>query len=363
MSYQESRAEYLSHVAMLEGKGVHLPGVESYVPEEWKTNWNLAMDAQPALTTAANNSLPMIFTTMVDPQVFRVLFTPNKAADIFGERQKGTWVDDTIMFPTVEHLGAVASYGDYNNSGDVNVNYNYPSRQSYLFQTQKQYGEREIERAGLARINLVSEMDIAAAMVLNKFANLCYFFGVQGLQNYGLLNDPGLSAPITPGTKANGGQKWITAGGAINASPNEVYLDFQALYSQLVKQTGGAIEKDSPMTLAMGPDAAVALTAANSFGTDVGALLKANYANITVKTAMQYEAISSTNSQGNPAGSLVQLIAGNIEGQETGYCAFNEKMRAHKIIPESSSWKQKITGGTWGSIVRQPAAIASMLGV
>ena len=38
--------------------------------------------------------------------------------------------------------------------------------------------------------------------MLNKFSNLTYFFGVQGLQNYGLLNDPHLNASLTPATKA-----------------------------------------------------------------------------------------------------------------------------------------------------------------
>src|SRR4029077_11942485 len=95
----------------------------------------------------------------------------------------------------------------------------------YLFQTIKQYGERELERAGLARINWVSELDKAAATVLNKFSNLTYFFGVTGLQTYGLINDPNLPATLTPATKAGGGLAWFTASGAPNATANEVYND------------------------------------------------------------------------------------------------------------------------------------------
>ncbi len=62
-------------------------------------------------------------------------------------------------------------------------------------------------------------------------------------------------------------------------------------------------------------------------------------------------------------GNLVQLIAEDVEGQDTGYCAFNEKMRAHPVIRAASSFKQKVTSGVWGAIIRQPAAIAGMLGV
>jgi hypothetical protein len=38
-------------------------------------------------------------------------------------------------------------------------------------------------------------------------------------------------------------------------------------------------------------------------------------------------------------------------------------MRAHAVVVEESSWKQKKSGGTWGAIIRQPLGIASMIGV
>ncbi len=63
------------------------------------------------------------------------------------------------------------------------------------------------------------------------------------------------------------------------------------------------------------------------------------------------------------AGNLIQLIATKVEGQDTGYCTFNEKLRTHAIVRDLSSFKQKHTSGTWGCIVRQPFAIAQMIGV
>jgi hypothetical protein len=38
-------------------------------------------------------------------------------------------------------------------------------------------------------------------------------------------------------------------------------------------------------------------------------------------------------------------------------------MRAHAIVKDLSAFKQKMTGGTWGAIIRMPAGISSMLGV
>jgi len=78
---------------------------------------------------------------------------------------------------------------------------------------------------------------------------------------------------------------------------------------------------------------------------------------------VQYGAVSTSNPQGIVGGNLLQLIADEVEGQETGFCAFNEKLRAHPIIRALSAFKQKKTQGTWGAVVRQPFAITQMLGV
>lgn len=364
MNFQEAQAQWAADSARFAELGAVLPDVKSYIPDEFKRDFTLALDAQPAMITGANSGVPAFLTTMVDPTVFKILFTANKAAQIFGEERKGTWLDETMMFPVVEHVGEVSSYSDFAENGHTNVNTNWPQRQSYLFQTVKEYGERELERAGLARINWVSEIDQAAATVLNKFQNYTYFFGVSGLQCYGLLNDPNLSASLTPATKAYaaGGVKWVN-NGAIVATANEIYADIQSLFYQLVAQSGGLIEAEDEMTLAMSPGSAVALTATNAFGVNVGDLLKKNFPNIKIETAVQYGVTSATNPQGIAAGNLVQLIAKSVEGQQTGYCSFNEKMRAHTMVKGMSSFKQKLTGGTWGAIIRMPFAIASMVGV
>lgn len=364
MNLQESKQAWDSHRALHEARGVIVQdSVQSYVPEEFKANFALAMDAQPALSTTTSAGIPYFLTTMVDPAIFKILFAPVKAATIFGEVRKGNWLDETAMFPTVEHTGEVSSYGDHNMNGSTGVNEVWPQRQAYLFQTIKEYGERALERAGLGRINLVSEIDQAAATIMARYANLTYFYGVAQLQNYGLFNDPNLSAAITPVTKANGnGNVWIYQG-AINATANEVYEDVQSLFYQLVSQTAGTVDQNAKMTLAMSPTSQVALTATNSFGVNVSDLIKKNFPNLKVETAVQYGAKSTANPHGNAAGNLVQLFVDDIEGQDVGYCAFNEKMRAHSIIKELSAFRQKVTGGTWGAIIRQPMGIAQLLGV
>ncbi|MGR7993841.1 hypothetical protein [Xanthobacter sp. ZOL 2024] len=361
---QDAKAAWAADSLTLEQLGVVFPDVVSYTTEPMKRDFTLAMDALPTLSTSANSGIPAFLTTMVDPQVFKILFSPTNAAKILGEVRKGSWTDQTAMFPVVEHTGEVSSYGDHSENGHTGANTAFPQRQSYLYQTIVEYGELELERAGLAKINYVSELDAAAATTMNRFQNLTYFKGVSGLQNYGLLNDPNLSASLSPATKASPatGNTWFNSG-APNCTANEVYNDILALYTALVAQTGGLVDAETPMVLAMSPGSEAALSFTNSFGLTARDILQKNYPNIKIVTAVQYAVLSASNPQGVAGGNLMQLIATSVEGQETGYCAFNEKMRSHPIIRQLSSFRQKRTGGTWGAIIRQPFAIVSMLGI
>ena len=333
--------------------GIHLPGAMDWLPEEYKFDFQLACDAQPVLTTVSNSGIPSWLTTLVDPQVYEVLFSPLAGAEIIGEQKRGDWLMETAMFPVVERTGQVASYGDFSPMGRAGINTQFVQRQSYLYQITLEYGQRETERMGLAKINYVAELQAAGAFVLNRFQNLSYHFGIAQLECYGLLNDPGIPAAVTPATKAYGGVKWVNSNQVV-ATANEIYNDIQTLYIQLVQQMGGLVNKDTPMVVVLPNTVAIALTATNTFNVNVVDLLQKNFGKIRFVTDTLY---STT------GGNVVQMIAETVEGQKYGYCAFNEKLRAHPIIPDLSSWKQKRTQGTWGAIIRQPYACAQMLGV
>jgi len=367
MTYQEALARFRAEMPVFREMGVSwedgAPVPTAYLPEDFAMDDRLAMDAQPALQTVGNAGIPSLFTTFVNPKVFEVLFAKNQAAIIFGEVRQGDWTDDTALFPVVEHAGEVTSYGDYNEDGTATANPNWPARQNYIFQIVKQYGERELARAGKARLNWIGELDASAATQLNKFHNLTYFYGVGQLPNYGLLNDPGLTAFLTPAPKAFGNNQWIT-GTVVTATANEIFADIQSLFLALVNQTFGLVNNRTKVVLAMSPASRMALTATNSFNVNVETLLKQNFPNIRIEDAVQYGGVSASNPQGYATGGfIVQMIAETVENQETGFCAFSEKMKSHPIIRAVSSFKQKVTGGTWGAVVRQPANIATMIGV
>jgi hypothetical protein len=306
--------------------------------------YDMAMDAQAPMITSSNAGVPAFLSNFVSPETIKVLLAPMKAAQILGEKQLGDWTTKTATFPMIELTGEVSSYGDFNNNGSSGANMNLPQRQSYHYQTTSRWGELQLDTFALAKIDYVSKINEASILALNKFQNKTYFFGVAGLQNYGLLNDPSLSAPIVPSAA------WSLG----STTSDTIYADVVRLFAKLVVQGGGNIDMDAKMVLVMSPAASVALTKTNQYLVNVKDLLAKNFSNLRFETAVEYSTAS---------GELVQLIVEEIEGQKTATAAFTEKLRAHRVVAETSAWVQKKSQGTFGTVIYQPFAIAQMLGV
>lgn len=371
MTPQEARAAFLAHRPMLVERGVSwYPGTEprSYWPSDFRQvamDAGLALDAVPAIGSNPNVGIPTLFTTYVDPKVYKWILAALAIADIIGEERRiGDWAEQTAMFPVAEPTGETTSYSDYADGGrPSDYNANWPQYQQYLFQAVIDYGDLEVERFSRAKINVISEKQEARARNLNTFLNFIYAFGVAFLQNYGLLNDPLLSASLTPGPKAYGGTAW-QVGTVTRATPNEIFTDIQSLITLAVQQTLGRANMKSRMTLALGPVSHMAITATNSFNVNTTDLLKKNFPNLEINgEAVQYSAQSSINPQGVVAGNLMQLIVHEIEGQQTGFAAYGEKLRTFPVIRQLSSFRQKAVSGGWGTVIRMPMAIASMIGI
>lgn len=292
------------------------------------------------LITTPNAGILAMFTTYVDPRVIEIAVEPMKAAQIFGETKKGTWVDDNLQFPIAESTGEVSSYDDFGTNGMSGANVNWENRQPYHYQTIVEVGEREVERAGAAKLDWVARKQIAAALVLNKFQNKSYFFGVSGLANYGILNDPSLSASLP-------GADW----GPLTA--DQVFASVQgALYGRLIGQTKGLVDRDARMVLLLSPQNEVNLLKTNQYNVNVVDQLKKNFPNMRVETAPE---MSTT------AGELVYLIVEEYEGVRTVEPTFTEKMRVHPMVLGLSSWQQKRSQGTVGAIIYRPLMVASLI--
>lgn len=369
MNLQEARRAFLADKPHLENQGVSWHrGAEPYA--YWPDGpvdlaMDMARDAVPAIGSDPNAGIPALFTTYVDPNVYKWVFAALSIADIIGEeRRVGDWAEQTAMFPVTEATGETTSYSDYSDGGlPSGFNADWAQYQQYTFQGVVDIGDLEIERFSRAKINVVTEKQESRARNLNTYMNYIYAFGVSGLANYGLLNDPLLSASLTPAPKAYGGTAWQVAG-VTKATPNEIFTDIQTLVTQAVSQTLGRANMNSDMTLALGPVSHMAITQTNSFNVNVSDLLKKNYPNMKINgTAVQYTQQSSINPQGIVAGNLLQLIVHEIQGQRTGFAAFGEKLRTFPIVRQTSSYRQKAMSGGWGTVLRLPAAVSSMIGI
>jgi len=308
-------------------------------------DFKAACDAQPELVTVGNAGIPSYLANFLDTRVIQVLVAPMKATQIVGvEVQKGDWLTETAQFLVAESAGQVASYGDYENSGTSNANVNFPSRQNYIFQAFLQYGQRELGLAGLAKLDWAAVQQHANALTLMKALNTMFFFGTAGLQNFGLLNDPSLPAPITPTFS------WSSAG----ATAYTIYQDIVRMVLQLQAQSNATVQDDAPFVLALSHTNNVNLKQITQFNTNsVLVLLKENFPNIRIETAPQYN---------TAAGTLVQLFVDNLEGQQTAECAYSSKMMAHNMVVDTSSWKQKRSSGGYGTIIYRPFLFVQMLG-
>lgn len=356
--------------AILDRAGISLPGAMDFMPRvetklpDGTVKWGeivydgafgeaaraaeMAWDAEPGLITTPNAGIPALFTTWVDPNMIDILVQPNNATKIYGETRKGDWLDETFLFPIVERTGEVSGYSDYSENGRSGANVQWENRQAYLFQTFIEAGDREIERMGRGRIDWMARLNSAAALNLDKFMNASYFYGIANLQLFGMLNDPSLSAALTPVTKAAGGTGWQFA------TPNEIFQDLQSMWVELQTQTGSNLEMDAPLVLALHSISESYLMNLNSFGNQALAFIKKTFPNLRVQQAPQF--LSGTTYS-------AQLFVESIEGQQTGQVAFNEKMRAHRVIFNSSSFKQKKSAGTVGGIWFQPMGVASIAGI
>lgn len=306
----------------------------------------MAMDA--ALLTTANAGVPAELLTYFDNRAIEILTAKRTATKIFPEVRKGDWTTAYAKFRQVENTGFTQPYSDYSDNGKAGVNYNFPIRENYLFETVIKYGDLETDMVAKAKASYVADSQRAAANTIAIDTNRFYFNGVSGKANYGILNQPNLPSAIVAATGAGGYATWSTKTGT------EIYNDIVALYSDMASRAQGNIDKTSKFKLVVGPTSDAELNKLNAFGTEtVFALIKRNFPNLEVVVAPEYD--DSTKK--------IQLIAVEVDGTPTGECAYSEKLVAGRVVPYLSHFAQKFKAGVFGAIVYRPVFVSTMTGI
>lgn len=321
--------------------GIHFPDT---VRDVSTSAADYAMDAvslAPTLITTPNGGVPAWLTSWFDPKAIDILVAPMAAAQIFPEVKKGDWTTTTAIFRTREAVGQVATYGDWSPNGMSSANTNYPSRETYPFQTWIEYGERELALAAQGQIDIAADKQYAKSLVMAKFMNKSFLYGVAGLKNYGLTNDPNLpavvAAPVNYAT----------------AEPEDIANDIVRQVGLLIAQSGGIINGSERLVLAAAPSLINDIRRTNIYGLNADKKIRESYPNIVYVPVPEYD---------TAAGRLMQLWATEIEGQSTAELGFTEKLRAHRMENYSTYSRQKFSGGTLGAVVYLPYAVTQTLG-
>ena len=334
-------------------KGISSPYAVGFMPYSVKdgritvdyaaASRQLAMDA--AASTAPNIGAPAALYTYIDPRIVQVLFGVTNASKFFAPNKVGSWEQDFATFEVEEIEGNVTAYNDYADGVTTDVNYNFPSRQIYRYQTTIKYGDLESDKASAAKIPLVSRKQFAAAEIIARAENKFQMYGVKGIQSYGMLNDPNLPSSISP-ISVNSKSTWADA--------NIVYNDISKLWSALTANNAGHLETNAPIVLGVSNKMISYLTIPNQYGKTAKVLLTENFPNLEI---VQVPELSTT------SGEMLYMTVRDLYGDETGWTAFAEKFRMGRLIPELSSYKQKASAATWGCVIRRPSLVATMLGI
>lgn len=319
---------------------------------QWITAENMPQILQDAaLITQANTTVPAELLAYIDPTVIEIMTAPRNARELYAEEKRGDWTTPYFKWRADEVTGNTAAYSDFGQFGVSGVNSEWHTREQYRFQTIIEYGDLEQDMAAQAKINLASAKQRAAATTIDIDANKFYLLGVADKEIYGVLNDPNLPAAVTP--ISVGGQTAWASKDAISR-----YNDVIKLFTTLVNQLNGLVDEKSKLKIVMSPGTRSLLAAPTSLGLTTMKMLEDYFPNAEFVSLPQLGAAYA------PAASeTLMIIAPEVLGNETGLLGFGEKIRMGRVVPSLSSFAQKVTGTTYGGVIRVPAAVAQMTGI
>ncbi|MDR3049434.1 MAG: DUF2184 domain-containing protein [Elusimicrobiota bacterium] len=329
----------------LENAGITISGLKGVFSPKDK---GVVLDADTGIPTAithANVGVPVELLTYFDPKAIEVLTAPRNATLLFSDTVKGDWATERRKYRLSEVGGNVASYGDFSENGQADINNEFIGQDYFRFQTMVKYGDLETARNGAAKISLVSDKQRSASTLINIMSNRIYMYGISGLDCYGILNHPLLPANLTPTAGANG-TGWDVK------TANEIYDDILKVVSDLIDKSSSLIDANSKFKMGVSSALIAYLNKTNQFGISVLDLIKKNYAGMEIAPIPEFSTAT---------GDLVYIIAPEVIGQLTGECVASQKLRTFPTIPEASSYKQKWAAAIGGFSLYIPFAISRML--
>lgn len=311
----------------------------------------LNLYGQDAAATLPNAGLPAEFLTHFDRRVIDVFFAKTVAEQIGKMYKGGSWEDAFYRTRIREAAGTTRPYSDLSTEQNVHSNNNYVVRQAYRMELVKQWGDLQVAENAKALIDYVSDINVAASHVLAQDLNNIFFYGVSGIQNYGILNDPNLPAYLNPAAIENR-IKWQ------DKSLPEIVTDLTSILSGLYTNAEGWINPDTKLRLALPPSILPVLQGKiSALGYSVFQWIKDNLGDGIIENVVIAPQLAT------PTGNAVMIYASEINGQDVINNVFGEVYKSHGVVRQLSSFVEKVSASSYGAVIRYPFAVARMLGV
>lgn len=328
----------------------------------------LALDA--VTYDPASNGVAPYFTTVYTNKMIRPIFKKLALNDVTEDWQIGSWGLREVNVPVLGITGQPAVYSDTSGAGPTGLNYTYVRREFILLQQTLNIGDLEQEITSLGKIAVANEKRAALLTSFMQTRNDIGFVGVEGMQLYGMLNDPNLAAFLPFPNGLSGFPQWS------KKTFDEIIADIQLMLVDLATRSGAHLQYDTgtingmpkflinaAMTMILPPSAGIVLsTKLNALGNyTVLDWLRNNYPNMKVVQSMNYSTALTTEAT-EGANTYVQIILDEIDGQRSTYNLFNSLYNSHGAVRQLSSIYEKVSMSVGGSIVALPIAVSTGVG-
>lgn len=302
-------------------------------------------DATPTITPN-NIGAPAGLLSQLSKQAVENILTARRGEEIIGGRTKLLdWAEENVYIPFIERTGQTEAYGDFNQPTSSGMNASFNNFGHYRFSAMVQVGTLLQEQYAKLGMNAEIEVQNAATEALAVEFNRTAIYGyVSNSSNqfltYGLLNNPDLAPFVNSNTTFE------------NMTWEEVVAFFAKAVSELNLKTGGHVDSQSKIRVALASSTMAFLSKFTPIGIPIFEQIKNLYPNMEFIPAPEFE--KANNNQ-----NVIYFIAENGLGgvSKTMDLGFSEMARFSFKEQHHNHTSQIISSGTIGCVVYKPAFV------
>lgn len=330
-------------------------GADSKLTHEDLRNLGLGFKALDSALTGPAKAGGAMLSHMLQtwlPGTLRTITQVRNIDEIIGITTVGSWEDELISLRVAEPAAKAELYGDTTNIPLADYGQSVESRTVVRFEQGFQVGKLEEARQGRIGYQAANEKRKAATESLDIARNQVGFYGFNSTDTnlYGLLNEPSLSAYMSP-TAA-----WLTS------TFDQLTADFIRMVTKLETQMGGNLQDTASLVFVLptGYRAIMAKYSQTGSGLTFRAWLEENYPNLRIVTTPEFKAANG----GLDVAYLFVENAGDADDSEgTSASAIQAVPVRYQVLGSENRIKGYIedaVNATAGIFILRPWAFARM---